>query len=270
MPMFMDIHEVHGVKAEDVAGAHLADMNVQGRYGVEYHKYWLNEGTGKIFCLCTAPSAEMASKVHQEAHGLVASKIIEVDPDVADNFLGGTEINSAGAAVFPASDHRDPGIRSILFTDIVDSTGITQKHGDDVSMQCLRLHDDVVRAVLAEFNGREVKHTGDGIMASFASAANAVRAANKIHESLKTIDASPVQLRVRVGIAAGEPVERNQDLFGSTVQLAARLCAAAQPQQSFVSSAVADLCIGKGLAFDYIGEVTLKGFDQPQRVHSAH
>ena len=79
MPMYMDIHEVDGVTAEDVAKAHLADMKVQGKYGVEYHKYWLNESRGKIFCLCSAPSAEAADKVHREAHGLSASKIIEVE-----------------------------------------------------------------------------------------------------------------------------------------------------------------------------------------------
>ncbi|HUR88533.1 MAG TPA: nickel-binding protein [Ramlibacter sp.] len=269
MPMFMDIHEVRGVKAADVASAHLADMNVQGRYGVEYHKYWLNEATGKIFCLCSAPNAEVASRVHQEAHGLVASKIIEVDPDVADNFLGGTEINSAGAAVFPGgSDQGDPGIRSVLFTDIVDSTGITQRHGDDVAMQCVRLHDSIVRAALAEFHGREVKHTGDGIMASFVSAANAVRCAAQVHSRLAAHGPAPVPLQLRIGIAAGEPVESNNDLFGSTVQLAARLCASADPSQSLVSSAVADLCNGKGLAFQFVGERELKGFTEPVRVHA--
>src|SRR5262249_10137633 len=148
MPMYMDIHEIHGVRAEDVAKAHLADESVQGRYGVTYHKYWLNEGNGKIFCLCSADSAELASRVHQEAHRLVASKIIEVDPDIANGFLGGTEINPGGAAVFPAGQS-DTGVRSVLFTDVVDSTGITQRHGDDVSMECIRLHDGIVRSALA-------------------------------------------------------------------------------------------------------------------------
>lgn len=271
MPMYMDIHEVHGVRADDVAKAHLADEAVQGRYGVTYHKYWLNEGTGKIFCLCSADSAELASRVHQEAHGLVASKIIEVDPDIADGFLGGTEINPAGAAVLPgAANKHDTGIRSVLFTDVVDSTGITQRHGDDVAMECIRLHDSIVRDALAEFHGREVKHTGDGIMASFSSAANAVRCAARVQERLLKHEPAPVPLRVRIGIAAGEPVEQNQDLFGSTVQLAARLCAAADPMQSLVSSAVAELCIGKGLNFDYLGEREMKGFAQPVRVHAVH
>src|SRR5258707_2067585 len=133
MPMYMDIHEVQGATAADVAKAHIADMKTQGKYGVEYHKYWLNESTGKIFCLCTAPNAEAAAAVHREAHGLVASKIIEVAPEVAEGFLGGSVVNPAGAAVIPgpAGHERDPGIRTVLFTDIVDSTGLTQRLGDE-------------------------------------------------------------------------------------------------------------------------------------------
>jgi len=137
-------------------------------------------------------------------------------------------------------------------------------------MECVRLHDGIVRSALAEFHGREVKHTGDGIMASFTSAVNAVRCAARIQARLQTHEPGPVPLRVRIGISAGEPVESNDDLFGSTVQLAARLCAAASPEQSLVSSAVAELCIGKGLAFDFVGERELKGFAQPVRVHAIH
>src|SRR5207249_2239453 len=88
------------------------------------HRYWVNEKAGKIFCLCRAPNAEAASQVHREAHGLVAEKIIQVEPDVAELFMGGSEVNSAGAVLLPGADAdaRDPGIRTILFTDIVGST----------------------------------------------------------------------------------------------------------------------------------------------------
>ena len=75
-------------------------------------------------------------------------------------------------------------------------------------------------------------------------------------------------VKVRIGAAAGEPVENHLDLFGSTVHLAARLCTYAQPEQSVVSSAVADLCIGQGLTFDDLGEVSLKGFERPIRAHA--
>ena len=79
MPMYMDIHEVPGATPDAVARAHEADLARQGDHDVEYLKYWVNEETGKVFCLCKAPSADAATAVHREAHGLIASKIVEVD-----------------------------------------------------------------------------------------------------------------------------------------------------------------------------------------------
>jgi class 3 adenylate cyclase len=269
----MDIHEVPGgVSAEDVAKAHAEDVKIEDKYGVHYHKYWVNEKAGKIFCLCHAPNAEAAAQVHREAHGLMADKIIEIQPELAEGFLGGVEVNEAGAALVPgALNERDLGIRTVLFTDIVDSTALTQTLGDEGAMALVDLHNTVVRNALADSCGREVKHTGDGIMASFVSPAGAVRCAIQIQRDLdKHAQANPERpLKVRVGAAAGEPVEQHNDLFGSTVQLASRLCAHAQPEQILVSNAIAELCIGKGLQFEDMGEVVLKGFGYPVRAHVA-
>jgi len=272
MPMYMDIHEVQGgVSAEDVAKAHAQDVKIEGKYGVHYHKYWVNEKAGKIFCLCHAPNAEAAIQVHREAHGLVADKIIEIQPELAEGFLGGVEVNEAGAALVPgATNERDPGIRTVLFTDIVDSTTLTQSLGDEAALAMLGVHDTIVRDALSALGGREVKHTGDGIMASFVSAAGAVRCAIQIQRELdKHARANPERpLKVRVGAAAGEPVEQHNDLFGSTVQLACRLCEHAAPEQIVVSNAIAELCVGKGLRFEELGEVVLKGFGRPVRAHA--
>jgi class 3 adenylate cyclase len=272
MPLYMDIHEVPGgVSAEDVAKAHAEDVKIEDKYGVHYHKYWVNEKTGKIFCLCHAPNAEAATQVHREAHGMVADKIIEIQPELAEGFFGGVEVNDAGAAVVPgATNERDPGIRTVLFTDIVESTTLTQSLGDEAALAILGVHDTIVRDALSALGGREVKHTGDGIMASFVSAAGAVRCAIQIQRELdKHAQANPERpLKVRVGAAAGEPVEQHNDLFGSTVQLAARLCAHAQPEQIVVSNAIAELCVGKGLRFEELGEVALKGFGRPVRAHA--
>ena len=274
MPLYMDIHNLdEGTTAEDVAKAHAKDMETQKKYGVEYTKYWVNENGKKVFCLAHAPSAEAAEQVHREAHGLMPDKIIEIQPELAEGFLGGVETNAAGAAVFPGggADARDPGIRTILFTDVVNSTTLTQSLGDEAALAILGMHDTIVRDALSALGGREVKHTGDGIMASFVSAAGAVRCAIQIQRELeKHAQANPERpLKVRVGAAAGEPVEQNSDLFGSTVQLAARLCAHAQPEQILVSNAIPDLCIGKGLSFEEVGEVALKGFGAPVRAHAA-
>jgi class 3 adenylate cyclase len=272
MPTYMDIHELHGVTAEEVAKAHAADLEVQQKYGVNYLKYWVNESCGKVFCLVDAPSAEAANHVHRDAHGLVGEKIIEVQPELVEGFLGNGEVNASGAVLFPGgtADARDPGIRTVLFTDIVGSTTLTQSVGDEAAMELLAVHDKIVRDALAASNGREVKHTGDGIMASFISAAGAVRCAAQIQRELarREQDGGEHRIKVRIGSAAGEPVERDNDIFGSTVQLAARLCSHAQPEEILVSNVVAELCIGKGLAFRALGEVSLKGFDRPVQVHA--
>jgi len=269
MPMFMDIHEVPGVTSEDVARAHLEDLKVQGKHGVEYVKYWVNEKQGKIFCLCTAPSAKAADAVHREAHGLAAARILEVTPDLAEAFMGAAEIDKGGAALLPGNAERDPGTRTVLFTDIVGSTSMTQHLGDEIALVMLDVHDRIVRAALAANSGREVKHTGDGIMAVFVSAAAAIRCGIHVQKDLgQHRNEHPEQpLKVRIGVAAGEPIERHNDLFGSTVQLAARLCAHADPEQILVSNAVAELCIGKALPFRDVGRVALKGFDEPIHVH---
>jgi class 3 adenylate cyclase len=274
MPLYMDIHNLDdGTTAEDVAKAHEKDMKVQEKYGVKYSRYWVNESGKKVFCLAHAPNAEAAEQVHREAHGLVAEKIIEVQPELAEGFLGGLETNAAGAVIFPGDgpDARDPGIRTILFTDVVNSTTLTQSLGDEAALAILAVHDTIVRDALSALGGREIKHTGDGIMASFVSAAGAVRCAIRIQRELdKHAQASPERsLKVRVGAAVGEPVEQHNDLFGSTVQLAARLCAHAQPEQILVSNAIAELCLGKGLLFEDVGEVALKGFSSPVRAHAA-
>ena len=78
MPTYMDMHDIPGVKAEDVKGAHEADVRTQGKYGVNYTHYWVNEAEGKVFCLVDAPDKETATRVHREAHGLEADEIYEV------------------------------------------------------------------------------------------------------------------------------------------------------------------------------------------------
>jgi len=264
MPLYMDIHTVPGATPEALKQAHDADVAVQHKHHVCYHKYWFNEAAGKVFCLVEAPNEEAAIAVHREAHGLLAEKIIEVDPDMADGLLGPGVVSMAGAVMMPEElDRRDNGIRSIMFTDIVGSTEATSRFGDDAAIAMLGTHDSVVRTSINDHGGREVKHTGDGIMAAFNSAANAVKSACKIIAELNEHNAAGPEfpVTVRVGISAGEPVEQASDLFGSTVQLAARLCAQAEPSQVLVSNVVADLCLGKNIKFHDAGECELKGFD---------
>jgi len=268
MAYFMDIHTVPGATADDVRKAHEADLEMQDKHGVCCLKYWMNEDAGKVFCLFDAPSADAAVAVHGDAHGLMPEKIIEIDPDMVDGFLGRGPVDAAGAVRLPGNGNgngRDSAVRSIMFTDMVDSTAATQTLGDDAAMELVNAHDGIVRSALDEFDGRMVKHLGDGIMASFVSAVGAVRCACRIQgDFARHREERPhLPLALKIGAAAGEPVEQGNDLFGSTVQLAARLCSEAAAGQIVVSSGLAELCRGKGLQFDDLGALTLKGFAEP-------
>lgn len=259
MPLFMDRHDVSGVTAADVAQAHMADLAIQGRYGVRYLSYWLDPERETVFCLADAPDREAAERVHREAHGLMPSDVIEVDREMVERFLGQIYEPQPGEPIAQTA------FRAILFTDIEGSTELTQRLGDAGAMKILHAHDEAVRSSLRACGGHEVKHTGDGIMASFRSVVRAAEGAILLQEKLAEVGWT--MPGVRVGMSAGEPVTANGDLFGATVQLAARICNAADPGAILASSTVKDLSLGKGFSWSDRGDLTLKGFDQPVRVH---
>ncbi len=281
MPLFMDRHDVEGVTAQAVRDAHDKDLAVQDKHGVNYLTYWLDESRGKIFCLCEAPTKELAEQVHREAHGLVANSILEVDPVTVEAFLG-ADVQSGGAigsfrhvhSPQPAPQsladaQGSSAFRVILFTDMQGSTALTRELGDARAMELLRIHNGIVREAVASHGGREVKHTGDGFMICFTSASRAVECAIAILKAFAAYnEANPeTPFNLRVGVTAGEPVEENQDLFGTSVQLAARLCGGAKTNSILVSGAVHDLCLGKKMPFGNCADQEFKGFDQPVRVH---
>lgn len=79
MPLYLDVHNLPGATAKDVADAHMKDLQTQDQYGVRYLRYWVDENQGKVFCLVDAPDADAAATVHREAHGLVADEIFRVE-----------------------------------------------------------------------------------------------------------------------------------------------------------------------------------------------
>lgn len=268
MPLYMDIHEVPGATEEDVAKVHLADVAIQDQYGATVHTYWLNKKHGTVNCLVDAPSAEQANAMHRAAHGMEAKKLIEVNKAVVEAFLG--RIEETAAAIDPATTQTGSSLRIILFTDMVGSTKMTQELGDAAAMDVLQVHDTIVRDALQKQGGREVKHTGDGIMAAFVSVAGSITCAIDIQQGISdhNLTGSNHDLRVRIGLCAGEPVEKNQDLFGTSVQLAARICDHAAAEEILVAHTVKELSAGKGFKFGEPDEVLLKGFAAPTTIIS--
>jgi len=158
---------------------------------------------------------------------------------------------------------------TVMFTDIIGSTEFTQRHGDKLQMELVQAHDRIVRQAAEDHHGRWVKHTGDGAMLAFQTPLEAVRAAVQIQSEVRVHNEIMPQLplHLRVGLSTGKPIKAGEDLFGSTVQLAARVCALADVGQIVVSEAVTAACAEAGFSFANMGSRSLKGFPEAQTVY---
>jgi class 3 adenylate cyclase len=262
MPLFLDRHEIDGVTAEQVADAHQLDLENEERFHVRYVTYWFDEHEGRVNCLAEGPDRASLDAVHREAHGLVADNVIEVGKGPINAFLG------EAPSFAPGTPYVATGVRAIFFTDICDSTSQTAELGDEGFMSLLGAHNDIVRGALEQHGGREVKHLGDGIMASFTSVTAAVQSGIDVQRELVAANRSLEHpFHVRIGISVGEPVTDHGDLFGTAVQLSSRLCSAAEPGGIAVSNAVRELCAGKGFTFSDPADRELKGFAEPVVVY---
>ena len=186
--------------------------------------------------------------------------------------LGGDAADGAKGLVKALEDWNKPkgpddsaGLLTVMFTDIAGSTAMTQELGDAGAQKAVRVHNRIVRQSLTAFGGKEIKHTGDGIMASFPGATNAVESCinmqRQVEQHNKTDPSLPLHLKI--GINAGEPIAEDDDLFGTTVQVAARITDGAKADQIFVSEIVRGICVGKDFKFVNRGGYEMKGLDEP-------
>ena len=258
MPIYMDRHDLTGASAADIAEAHRKDLDIQDEYGVKFLTYWFDQNRGTAFCLIDSPDKESAQDVHRHAHGHMFGEVVEVSLSAVEAFLG--RIQDPAPAPGQPLPSLDGGRRTIMFTDIVGSTEFTTRLGDQLATELIRAHDSIVRRSLATHGGREVKHTGDGIMASFPDATSAVECAIKIQREFHHYNAHTKEpIHIRIGMDSGEPVEDSNDLFGTTVQLAARLCSTAESDQVLVSEAICKE-VGNPKRFAAPQALQLKGF----------
>jgi len=264
MSLYMDIHSGLGdATPDDVAAAHQRDLEVQDKHGVKFLTYWINDPAGQVFCLVDAPDQASAVACHKEAHGLLPHKMIEVDGPALAAFMGNWQKSVPSRAMVDGpGTPPDTGVRTLMFTDIEGSTDISTREGDARAVEVVRVHDRIVRASLSTNAGREIKHTGDGVLACFVSVSRALQCAIDIQATCRAGPNDP-GFRVRIGMSAGEPVEDSDDLYGAAVNLAARVCAVARGGQILVSSAVKELAIGKSHHFAPREAMTLKGFQEP-------
>ena len=242
MPIFMDRHDIPGLTAMDVAEGHRQDIKIQDKYNCRALTYWFDETRGTAFCLIEAPAKEAVERLHDDAHGLIPKKIIEVDSVVVEAFLGrisdpetGVRADDSDLLVF-----RDPAFRTIMATELKDAPLLKPRFGVIEGLKLLKTHDEIIQEAIELYDGLEVKKAEDGFMASFSSASKAVKCAIEIQEHFRTLQMSGVKMHVAVGLSAGEPVTGGDDFFGEAIQLARRLCYIGRGGQVLVSSVVRD------------------------------
>jgi class 3 adenylate cyclase len=265
MPMYMDRHAAEGATPSALAAAHQADLALQARFGCHCFTYWFDEPRQSIFCLIDAPNQQAVQDMHRAAHGMTANQIIEVDPSNVTAFLGRlTDPQDA-----PSKPISEPAFRAIMFTDLANSTDITNELGDDAAFELQSEHYSIVREALRKQGGREVDHAGDGFLTCFTTVSKAVECAISIQKSFEAFNEKkpPAPLKVKIGLGAGEPVADGDTLFGSTINMTARICAKSQPEQILAAPVVRDLCAGRRFTFKEHGPVSLKGFAQPVNLH---
>jgi class 3 adenylate cyclase len=267
MPLYTDRHYVEGITKEAIAQAHALDLAIQERYPVKFLTYWFDEPRCTGNCLIVSPDKETIRRAHGEAHGNIPSEIVEVDLSIVEVFLG--RVQDLTAVDNFLEPPVDSAFRTIMFTDLKDSTLMTTMFGDTKALHLLHIHNALIRNALREYRGREVKHTGDGIMSSFANAEDAVTCATVIQQAFADHNQRDPEeaLHIRIGLSAGEPVEEDGDFFGSTVQLAARICAHTEPDHILAAQIVRDECQSQRDNFVEVGEITPKGFDVAICVH---
>jgi class 3 adenylate cyclase len=180
-----------------------------------------------------------------------------------DDFL--TEGEEAEARAEPT---QASAFRTVLFTDVEGSTALTQRLGDARARALLRQHERIVREALKAHGGSEVKTTGDGFMTSFSSATKALESAIAMQRAFAEHNESAAEpILVRVGLNAGEPIAEDEDLYGTAVNLAARIAGKAKGGEILASDVVRQLVAGKDFLFSDRGEVRLRGFDEPVRLY---
>lgn len=270
MPIYMDRHFVEGATRHALANAHAEDLKRQGKHGVRFLTYWFDEERCTAFCLVEAPDIDSIKQTHDEAHGDVPNEIIEVDPAVVEAFLGRVNDPAPPVGTTASADTRvDSAFRAVMFTDLSGSTAMTLAVGDTKALHLLHVHNVMTRDALRHYQGREVKHLGDGIMASFVSVPEAIDCAIAIQQAFAEYRARHVDapMHLRIGLSAGEPVEENRDLFGATVQLASRMCSHAEPDQILVADSIVEHSPEQKSLFRVLSHFTPKGFQHPVPVY---
>ncbi|MFZ4059021.1 MAG: nickel-binding protein [Ferruginibacter sp.] len=216
MPIFMDLHIVPGVNSKEVAEAHSRDVYLEKDHHCKCITYWVDELRGHVFCLIDAPNKDSVNELHSRSHGLVPHKIIEVQSDFVESFLGritdpdSGQYTDSGLLILD-----DTSYRIIMRINIPDAILLQHQIGKEDSVKKVEAQDTIIRQAIQKHSGKEAIYNGSEFIGSFITADKAVNCALAIQQQLNNVLGGGFS----ISIHAGEPVAQNDALFGDTLQV---------------------------------------------------
>lgn len=220
MPLFLDLHTLpEGITSKHVAEMHQADLDIEHKYNCRGLTYWCDEKRKTAFCLIEAPNKQALIDLHENAHGAIPTRIIEVNDTIVESFLG--------RIADPEKSHdvslniiNDVAFRTLMVVKIKQFYRQTR----DVEALKARRNEYIaaIKTCSAEFKGRIVKEDGQNFLISFVSVTDAIHCGVKIENRYPKLLQSDMSLKI--GISAGVPVTEKDGIFEDTIQTADYLC----------------------------------------------
>ena len=233
MPIFMDRHDLpESVTAEEVARLHQEDLKIEHKFGCKGMTYWFDEVRKTAFCLIQAPNKQALQDMHNQAHGAVANRIIEVEPSIVESFLGRIE-DPVKAKNTDLNIINDPAFRILMVVRL----------NHCLSNRSLASCYEEVAQKIKDFGGTEVQSDGSRELISFQSVSAALNCAQELTDYFKDKDAGSTKdnnPEIKIGLSSGLPFEHEEGLFKETIKKADRLCNAVEGN-IIISSDLRDL-----------------------------
>lgn len=235
MPIYMDRHDVsEEVTAEIVADLHQKDLKIQHKFQCVGLTYWFDDKRKTAFCLVQAPDKMAIKAMHDQAHGEVSHKIIEVDDAVVESFLGRIE-DPQKSQKTALNIINDPAFRTIMVIELKALT-IKSLLGKKTDLDIDTYKSFLIKTI-STFKGRVVKQRGYHFLISFDSVSNAVLCALEIQSRFNQVpeNRNNLTFKLQIGLSAGIPVSDKEGIFEETIQMAERLCGIVDGQIAITS-----------------------------------
>ncbi|MFK5959581.1 MAG: DUF4242 domain-containing protein [Lutibacter sp.] len=223
MPIFMDRHDVsEEVTAVHVAQLHQEDLKIEHKFDCKGLTYWFDGNRKTAFCLIEAPNKEAIQKMHDQAHGELPHKIIEVDENLVESFLGRIEDPESnknnGLKIINESGYR-------IIMIIESNSYLNRLESNQFGLFTQKFHKSILKSI-KYFKGSIVKSDNNNYLVSFKSVSNAVSCALKISYNIKytTPKFDLAYRKVNIALSSGAPVTDNENIFEDTIVLATRMC----------------------------------------------